>query len=562
MPASEHAGPPAFSVGPLGLYFLSALFYSLIPIAVAFWGLPSNSLDFAIAINALLSIGSLIPLTWFFRARLAHLQFLLKPNYIATLFFNAVTIFLSYYFLLEALKSEHKISVVLIVESWPILVSLLMPYVRINTIQPITLKGAAFSLVSLLGVAIVITRPDDWNQLGWEPVTDIYSMICAVLSMIFMAAATLVKGRFTEQVILKSDISPFLTQLILQVSLVLVWLPLLIFNPDAFSALGSSSATGVLAIALLHMGSGILYTFGYLSSKKSSDSLIWFFAPLFTALWLEFANFGHPLPHDILGGILIISSNLFINFPAQKGISYPSGVLVLILFGAYCFYFPGTQGNDVYSIVSTLSIFYVVIISFLLERVAQKIYSEGDDLINLWEALSETIGPADSDALRKARDYFLNFSSTANSDRLKENYDRLFALVEASKSEHAAIARSKLNGLAFSRSRGVSFGELFGLSGITLLTIAAAIHYRPNSHFGDIFGTITAFSVAFIYLSLIDLHRMRFSLAFRVEKHGNHQRLRTRTRVFSEDVEHLYWSVILIIFTASGLVYLFHFNYL
>ncbi len=551
--------------GSLGVYFSSAVLYSLVPLFVVFGNLPDKSLQFSILIYFLLATFSTIVVIFRFRSRKASFLRLLNWKDFCLNVLNSVSIVLSLYLMMKALASSDKISVVLILETWPILVVLGLPFVRLAPMKKISMRNFVFATISFFGVAIIVTDSKsfaDLTQVGFGFDRD---FLIALASMVAMCIATLAKSRFVERCDCESDLSFFDVQLVLHAfKLPILVVVLLVMGLDVTDLLFErTQIAGIFFVGVLLFFSSILFSIGYLMSNQASDALVWFFSPVLTIFFLTVFHIDEISTSEVLGAILVISSNLFLNFPAEKGHAFSGGVFAFLVFGTLCFFIPGDGGRNLFAIISSLSIFYVVIVAFLLERAAQRNDEEGRLILQLWEELFSLI-------LRKSKSKFkaeslrTDFTKLVTADsvnQLQKAYWQLLDFIDAPTKKRPVQARLLINQLVLSRNRGVGFAELFALASIAVLTVSATLHYRPPTFFGAIFATVVSFSITFIFLSLMELLSVRHQKIVRFKGHGKHCNLIVVVKAHGEEPEYIRWSVFLILLITCAFIFLFYLKY-
>ena len=237
--------------------------------------------------------------------------------------------------------------------------------------------------------------------------------------------------------------------------------------------------------------------------------------------------------------------------------AYRFGIVFLISLSIFVYFTQPAQNPDYYDIIAAGTVFYIVLMSFMLERIVNRIEQERNLILDLFYSIKQARHLADQ--IRSKTLYALEAMLYATSLRdLNAAYITIVDLERSQPSGLGSDIMPKLARFSASRSSGIGFGDFFSLAGMTFLIIYAAIVFRPTSMFGDMFGIITSFSIFFLFLRLFDLLHSRKQLSLKMLDGDTQPHLVASISMRFREEEDRYWSIGLILFVLAGFITLFY----
>ena len=305
-------------------YLYSAAVYAFLPVLIALSGLGENTKLNTAAICAGLVLQSVVYYIWrkkeVARAKEATSK---RPVFILSLcVINAVAYALSVVFLIAAMHdSNAKISTVIIVESWPIFNAVLLPFILKSKQSKAGVYELSLFVMALIGLVILAYDNTSGKQVEFDMFTLAQQDIYAGLSLVFMVLSTLAKAKCTEYLQEVSSLSAYAAQFLFQTFYIIPCVALALYglnttdNVAAYAATLAQNAHWILAVCSAVWLTSALYTLANISQSSSTDHLVWFFAPIITALIMVVLQLDTLTENAVLGGILIVASNLFLPLP-------------------------------------------------------------------------------------------------------------------------------------------------------------------------------------------------------------------------------------------------------
>lgn len=415
---------------------------------------------------------------------------------------NAILLAGSIYWLTRALAGPNKVQTVLIIESWPVLLALTLPAMPFAATRSLGWRGFSLAMFVLIGVIFVI-YPGEIIAMDISALLRIDgTTLMAFLGLGFTIAATIVKAWTTALAHRLYPVDDVDCQVYLQLFFLPVGAGLLAVGGVQAIALTLPVTAALVTVAALYTLSSVLYTRAVLNSRSAAEGLIWYVAPVIT-IALMVAVGSTPLPDQVvIGAIFIVSCNLLLQFPADTRLSYLGGILTLLAASTFCVLVPGQSRSEFLDIITAGSIFFVVIVAFLLERLSVRASEEMHRVQTTWAEVSSHDGLSLPDRVEALK---------ALNSILGQNGSRVFLSLKRTIRAYRRLGiltptvLAALNELAFSRMRGATFADILGLMAILLATSAASLAYRPDNLFGDAFASMTVFSMVYLFLSIIDL---------------------------------------------------------
>ncbi|MEC9367143.1 MAG: hypothetical protein VX871_00430 [Pseudomonadota bacterium] len=536
----------------LATIFVSATAYAAIPVALTFLSADGIA-GFPLLLAAAMALAGIVAMPVVLREGRGAAILADRPLLVASVT-QAACFVLSLYFFTLAARDGNDVMAVLLMECWPIVAAMMIGPFLARQFASLSPREGLWALVALAGVMVLITDRENMLSGRFFHRNDPASIAYALLSMFLMAASVVLKARASE--ILRKDhgIGPLPGFVVLQVC----FAPLVPFA-WALSAFGEAALLPalagvdylvVLAVFLLNLVSGVFFTYGTLHLQRASDTFVWFFAPAISVLMLASVRTVVPTFNELIGIALIVSSNLLMTFRADHGLSYRASLLALLASGTICAYLPGSGFNQYFDCLSVLSIFFVVLLSFMIGRFAER---NGEEL-HLLAGLFSHVAAAKARQPALARELLrrLGQLQTARSRVvLRRRYWQSIRLLQKLKNkEMRANIKCDLDLYITSRHRGVAFGQIFALGGCVYATLLIGLFARGEGWPYDLFITVYAPSMVFAFFTLLDLQLGRVGMHFRPADFIARDVHVSRVLLGRVRPDHVAWSCMLLAFVV------------
>jgi len=457
----------------------------------------------------------------------------------------------SLYTFIIASSYGYKIISILILETWPILLSIIItPFIK-RAIIKIGYYELTFSSLSIIGIVVLSTNSLVWIDGIHQNRDLIYTVIFSLLSMILMAVATALKAKASEILYTEYNIGAFKGYLSLQLMYIplmpLALIPYFFENESFIIIIDYIDVFMIFLIFILNFLSAYLYTYGTLYLKRASDTYIWFFTSVFSIILVSIIEVKVPIFNELIGIALIISSNILIVFKIDSKISYIASIVSLLITGTICSYIPGSNFSQYFDALGVLTIFFVVILSFLISQTSNR---NGVEVSYIGSMLRKIEDFQEDDGIyREVAKNLLEIQNKRNKVLIRRCYWKTIRAIKLIPciSLRAEI-RDDLEKYISSRIRGVTAAETFALSGSVYVSIMIGILARGHGWEYDIFVTMYVPSLIFAFFTLTDIHSNRTALHYRKVQHfgGITFINRIKPQIVKKDM--LIWSIILIVF--------------
>jgi drug/metabolite transporter (DMT)-like permease len=348
--------------------FLSAVFYAAIPVIMAL-GSPELARvlpTFLPFISGLIALPALASA----RMRAAVLVILRSWRTLGYFVGNAATFVASLVLLSIAIRESSAPTAILIVESWPLFTALLLAPMLGQSVRKLN-KGEFFwGVVAVLGIGLAL-KPD--GNLAQMFAAQWVGILAALGSAALMGAAVGFKAWCTRWLKAEHNISPIGGYFVMQVFFLPLALLALPFLPLPQAQTGAAwIAYDDLGLVGLIVGvntvSSVLFSYATLRMRQASDTYLWFFAPAIS--FGLYALIGPQSLRDmeLLGLTFVVSANLISAIRDDTSLSFRALIVSLLAVGSICFLWPLTTAIDGYfEVLSVLSIFFVILLSFALD---------------------------------------------------------------------------------------------------------------------------------------------------------------------------------------------------
>jgi hypothetical protein len=257
--------------------------------------------------------------------------------------------------------------------------------------------------------------------------------------------------------------------------------------------------------------------------------------PVLALLWLFlFSEVGVArADYLVIGVVAILSVNLLINFQAEIRLGFRSLVLALWAFGTFVYLrdavieglFPGTwmwAGASCFQALALSATLFILILSFRVARLAGRARGEDRQIFALAQRLEVPV------YLRIVDDGVLEHLGRVDGARATAGVQRAYLDARTALSrtvreglgiadlEYLAETEAMLNDLAYSRHRGIEFGELFALMVFGGVTILLSLFSRPpvlgwTGVLVDLLAVLFSAVVCFLMVNVFDLRQDRYA---------------------------------------------------
>ena len=352
----------------LFLIFISIFFWSLLPLIVSNYnnGQYATILMFS-QLFASIFIGFIL-----------YYRFKLKSSFVINIkaikrrklkiyaIITGVLIGIHNLILYYALSHEKPITVIIIAETWPIIALLLSPFFYTNkNFKKMKMQNFIFIFSGFLGVIVINLSTDNSLKINTTIIlVFIQAILNAIVTLLLPKVSLLVKsGNKLDNIFISQLICRFIAFFVIG-----LWV---IFNYQLIQINISVILTGlIIGVFIIGIGS-TLYSLAFLSTNKITITLMWWITPVLSIIWIAIFN-QEKLPQlSILGALIILISNLFLQLPYK----YPISTIGTILFLFLCSYYVAFGNNIVWD-ESNATIFGVgtLVFTLLIRYFLTKIY--------------------------------------------------------------------------------------------------------------------------------------------------------------------------------------------
>ena len=294
----------------------------------------------------------------------------------------------------------------------------------------------------------------------------------------------------------------------------------------------------LIAFALIgglvfNTGGAILFRVSNLTTDNLGVNALGYTIPVFSLIWLAiFAKIRvASVPYLLIGAAAIISTNLLINFEAERLAGFKALVISLWACGTWAYvrddFYSGwgwLGKSDAYFDVLFLSAtVFALILSFRTARLSSRIQEEDNRALKLFRELEEL---EERDVIRSRMGISGNILTI--DEKTGDKMERAYA--EARRGISDALAQDDcpdrekllavsvgLDRLAHSRQQGIQFGELCALIIFAGLIVGTALLSRPaevsslTGFLVEMFAMTFPAVIIFLTFNVFDLQRGRVS---------------------------------------------------
>jgi len=542
---------------------ISVLSWSLYPV-IAAWGIETIALwDFIFLTQVFSVISAWIILKLMPSARAVPYKALFEYDRKDQrhLFYNVITFIASQICLLSSFTYISKVGATIAFESWPIFAMYLTPLLMKKGWDKMPSKDFFFSLIALIGIAFIL-YPEKNNSFFVHENPDFFHYGMIVLPLIggvFMALASSFKAGVAQNIQIKKH--PVISLLSMQVSMGWFFIPI----TGAFSLLwpvatpSVYSVTNLLAVAfvgiVIYTLGSLFYTWALLKSHRSNITVLWYFMPIFSAIWFWVSGLSEITDLIIVGAILVISSNLLISTRADRKLAYTITLISLLVVGVGCYFFDGISMGDIYyEAISVPIVFFVVLVAFIMDRLIKRDSIEENIAIDLLHGITQNKA-LKLDVKRQMISCITKILRTNNTGAVHQQYQKLLKFdrkpIEALSPE--------IDRLILSKIQGTSFGDLFISALIAFLIAGVTIVFRPEGFVADSFAITLSCSVVFIFFNLVDLANARKEFHLNITADGQRSLDKNLTQENSADVILSMVLIALLLLSLIGLLWFKHY---
>jgi drug/metabolite transporter (DMT)-like permease len=249
------------------------------------------------------------------RLNLDHWLYLILIGLVSTLY-NFCFIY--------AMEIGSKTGTAIIIEGWPILAIFLAPLLITKSWKKVTSTDYIAAFVAIIGISLIIIE-DTENILSlfadrkYINTGNIVGAFVALIGGLCLAASIVLSSQVSN--ILSHDIlkekkpslaCAFLGETIRRIVALPTSLLLLFAFSEDFYTNGTGLAVSIfIGVVIFCIGSAAV-TLSLLRSSSSTINMIYYISPVMAVFWLYMAGLGQITPVIIVGGILVVLSNLMV----------------------------------------------------------------------------------------------------------------------------------------------------------------------------------------------------------------------------------------------------------
>jgi drug/metabolite transporter (DMT)-like permease len=251
-------------------------------------------------------------------------------------FISGIGIYLGGIFFIFALSLMSKAGASLIMETWPILALIISPVV-LRKKQSFSALDAVLILVSFIGL-LFITAAESEKPLesfiqnpffifNSQDFSGSIGIMVAVLSAICLAGSSIARSYFVsilpvdfrikffkkKDTISEANFTYLLTYLF---GFPLALISFLLMEDSIFIDINASLP--IIMIGVIFVIVSTFYSYALLVADNANINLIWYISPVLAAVWLALSGYSQITPMLVLGGFLIIVSNIILISVSSK----------------------------------------------------------------------------------------------------------------------------------------------------------------------------------------------------------------------------------------------------
>ena len=435
-----------------------------------------------------------------------------------------------------ATKYIDVVAVVVIYEAWPIFMVILTGrlFQGDSRFRKLSLGGGFIFLLALVGLVFIMAGQSEnfTNTLSFSDAAVIGSFlaILAAFCNALSPAYSVKHGSVLRKNILREtgeDVGELfcsLVSLCVQrfIAGALALCLAFYFGEDlTVRGLIAGAITGLVITAIMNIA---LRQANLLTSNLGVNALT-YIRPIFalTLLWIFTTPEYVRVDFLIIGAVIIVVSNLLINFEASIRPAYKALIIALWVYGAWVYLHTSFAIPDYFISVEIASVLFILLLSFRMDRLVRRTTNEENTTLLLFRKLGTLVRQKKIDT--RALDDLCAIDTYKNAKELHESYDKIkTALSDARTEEPVSSDRltdrldemeAELDQLAHSKQQGINFGELTALGFIGVMLIITLLFFEPgnlngwNGFLAEISSVILASVVLFLFFNALDLQRDR-----------------------------------------------------
>ena len=318
-------------------------------------------------------------------------------------------------------------------------------------------------------------------------------------------------------------------QCITQFMCVVISIPIALMTGGdvSYSLVAVAAAGGLLSSGL----ADVMFRAANTISDNLGVNAISYTTPLFALGWLSLFSTVEVARPDflIIGAMIVVMSNLLINFEAEIRWGFKSLILALGIFGMVAYLrdglFDALEVSDWYwtaggyfEAVALSATVFTLLLAFRVARLVTRTNAEEYRTFVVFRKLDLLVRRgAISD---KVREYVIRVGDSQDQGEIREAYTQarveiagICPLNEADRQMLNEV-EVELDTLARSKQLGLVLGELFALVIFAGITVSLAMFSRPDASgwtrlLADLFAMLISSVIVFLTVNVWDLHRER-----------------------------------------------------
>jgi len=311
---------------------LSVLIWSFYPLAAAKGLQTMNGLELVVVSNFIAAIGAVI-LTSLYLGRKKQLPAAINVHKnldkrgIKMILASTVTSLACNGLFFTAMTMAHKGGVSIIYEMWPIMALIATPFIMRKKWKAVGLPEFLISLLSLIGIGIIIASSENIPLPFFTQNTDISVDYLAMLGYVvaFIGAYTcalsvVFKGAVGELFDpLKDNMaSSLICESYTRVLGVILSALAYFFYADIFDVSAINWGASLFIGIVVMIAGGGLYTLSLLLTDRPTIHILYYFVPVLAVIWLWLGGQTTVNAGLFIGGFIILAANIYLALAARK----------------------------------------------------------------------------------------------------------------------------------------------------------------------------------------------------------------------------------------------------
>ncbi|TVQ84309.1 MAG: DMT family transporter [Micavibrio sp.] len=505
------------------LMMLSVLAWSAYPV-VAAWGIEKIAIWDFIFWTHVFSVGSawlMLQLSPAAR-RVKYQKFWEYSRTVKLhLFYNIVAFLASQVCLLGSFYYISKAGATIAFETWPIFTMYVAPLLLKKTWETIPKRDYMFAVIALIGVCFILYPEIENEFFIGEDITPLHygAIALPLIGGFLMAVATSFKASAAHKV--EVDGHPIISLLSLVSAMGWYFIPVTgafaLFWPgkESIYTPENVAAMAIVGVGILTMG-GLFYTWALLRASRANITVLWYFVPLFSAVWFWWTGISEITDYIVIGAILIISSNLLISTRADNKLAYMTTLVSLLAVGIYCYFTEGTRmEEDYYEAIGVPIVFFVILVAFTMDRLIRRDRTEENLAVEIMHKIIQDDG-IPSKQKKTVINHIIGMMRSNNSSEIKKHYDDILKV----KYSYLKPVSADLDRLVLSKIQNSNFGDLFVTALVGVVTVGVTIAFREPEFVADAFSVGMTGAAVFIFFSIVDLSNARRTFVLNYDEKG------------------------------------------